>query len=193
MELDKNPYAKLVVRFIAYSAIGLFFLVFNPFGIGDKTDQATQDALYKIAAPYYKSSAQQDIVVVLINQHSIDELYARKAIQANEWPVRYRDHAYLLSRILKYQPRSVFVDIYFKKERSTDDSFKQFTRMTGRMSEKHGTPLLFAGGYHDEEYTDIQRQLAEVGELVITGWQEYGQAYPLKDEKSMTAAYRMYQ
>ncbi len=193
MRLEKNPYAKLVVRIIAYSLLGWFFLTFNPFGIGDKTDQATQDALYKIAAPYYRSVAQQDIVIVLINQSSVDELYAREAIQANEWPIRYRDHAYLLSRILKYQPRSVFIDIYFKKERSTDDSFAQFMRLTDRMSKKYRSPLLFAGGYHDEQYTAIQRKLDEVGELVVSGWQDYDQAYPLNDEGRLSAAYRLYQ
>ena len=69
-DIENSPLARFVVRIVMYSLLGWFFLEFNPFGIGDKTDQATQDALYKIAAPYYLSDAQQDIVVVLINQHS---------------------------------------------------------------------------------------------------------------------------
>jgi len=193
MSIKTSPLAKLVVRIVAYSLIGWFFLEFNPFGIGDKTDQATQDALYKVAAPYYQSDAQQDIVIVLINQFSITELYKREAIEANEWPVRYRDHAYLLSRILKYRPSSVFVDIYFKQERSTDDSFGQFMRLAGRMSKKYESPLLFAGGYQDEQYTDIQRKLDELGELVVSGWAGYDQAYPLNDNGHLTTAYRLYQ
>ncbi|MBL4712513.1 MAG: CHASE2 domain-containing protein, partial [Gammaproteobacteria bacterium] len=181
MRLKTNPFAKLVVRIIAYSFIGWFFLGFNPFGIGDKTDQATQDALYKVAAPYYHSNAQQDIVVVLLNQLSITELYKREAIEANEWPIRYRDHAYLLSRILKYRPKMVFFDIYFKQQRSTDDSFAQFLRLANRMSKKHKSPLLFAGGYEDEKFTAIQHKLDALGELVVTGWAGYDQAYPLND------------
>jgi CHASE2 domain-containing sensor protein/predicted enzyme related to lactoylglutathione lyase len=193
MSIETNPSARLIVRLVVYSLLGWFFLSFNPFGIGDKTDQATQNALYKIAAPYYLSDAQQDIVIVLINQSSINELYERQVIQANEWPIRYRDHAYLLSRILKYSPRAVFVDIYFKQERSTDDSFDQFMRLAGRMSKKYESPLLFAGGYHDEQYTGVQRKLDELGELVVNGWQDYGQAYPLNDQGRLTAAYRLYQ
>ncbi len=193
MSIETNPSAKLVVRLVVYILLGWFFLSFNPFGISDKTDQATQNALYKIAAPYYLSDAQQDIVIVLINQSSINELYQRQVIEANEWPIRYRDHAYLLSRILKYSPRAVFVDVYFKQERSTDDSFDQFMRLAGRMSKKYESPLLFAGGYHDEQHTDVQRKLDELGELVINGWQDYGQAYPLNDQGRLTAAYRLYQ
>lgn len=193
MSIETNPFAKLVVRIVVYSLLGWFFLGFNPFGISDKADQATQNALYKLAAPYYLSDAQQDIIIVLVNQSSINELYARQAIEANEWPIRYRDHAYLLSRILKYSPKSVFVDIYFKQERTTDDSFDQFMRLAGRMSKKYKSPLLFAGGYQDELYTDTQLKLGEVGELVITGWQGYGQAYPLNNNGRLTAAYRLYQ
>jgi len=192
MSFETSPSAKLVVRILAYSLLGWFFLEFNPFGISDITDQATQDALYKVTAPYYRSDAQQDVVVILVNEESIAELYDREVIEANEWPIRYRDHAYLLSRILKYRPKAVFVDIYFKQERSTDDSFEQFKRLAGRMSDKYESPLLFAGGYQDEEYTEIQRSLGQLGELVVNGWEGYGQAYPLNDNRHLTAAYRLY-
>lgn len=193
MRLKYNPVAKLIVRIVAYSMIGWFFLVFNPFGIGDISDQATQDALYKIAAPYYHSQAQQDIVVVLLNQTSIAELYKREAIQANEWPIRYRDHAYLLSRIIKHRPKAIFFDIYFKQERSTDDSFAQFLRQADRLSRKYKVPLLFAGGYADEQLSDTQRKLNQAGERVVTGWEDYNRAYPLDDNGQLTAAYRLYQ
>ncbi|MFQ5642551.1 MAG: CHASE2 domain-containing protein [Thiogranum sp.] len=215
MRIETSPFARFVVRIVAYSLLGLFFLEFNPFGIDDKTDQATQDALYRVAAPFYESKAQQDVVVVLINQNSVTELYDREAIEANEWPIRYRDHAYLLSRIMKYRPRAVFVDVYFKQERSTDDSFDQFKRLLGRMSDRYETPLLFAGGYRDERHTVIQRKLGRLGEMVLNGWEGYGRTYPLKLKEPadtmtgnwddhgqasapdnavrLTAAYRLYQ
>jgi len=215
MSPESSPFARFVVRIFAYSLLGLFFLEFNPFGISDKTDQATQDALYKVAAPFYESEAQQDVVVVLINQNSVTELYDRETIEANEWPIRYRDHAYLLSRVLKYRPKAVFVDIYFKQERSTDDSFDQFRRLLGRMSDRYEVSLLFAGGYRDERHTVIQRKLGKLGEMVVNGWEGYGRTYPLKleepagvmagnwedhghaspqdDAVRLTAAYRLYQ
>jgi len=192
-DLDSNAFARFAVRLLMYSLLGWVFLGLNSFGIGDKTDQATQDALYKLAAPYYLSDAQKDIVIVLINQNSITELYQRKAIEANEWPIRYRDHAYLLSRILKYQPKSVFADIYFKQKRSTDDSFDQSVRLIDRLVKKYEIPLLFAGGYYNEEFTPVQKRVNELGELVLSGWQDYGQAYPLNDREHLSAAYRLYQ
>ena len=193
MKLEKNPAARFVVRTLAYSLIGWFFLTFNPFGISEKTDQATQDAIYKVSAPYYQSDSQKDVIVVLLNGFAIGELYDRDAIEANEWPIRYRDHAYLLSRIIKYDPRAIFVDVYFKQERSTDDSFRQFSRRIDQLSERHQTPLLFAGGYQGERQTVIQRKLGKVGELVVNGWEGYGRAYPLNDNGRTTAAYRLYQ
>ncbi|MDX2477841.1 MAG: CHASE2 domain-containing protein, partial [Gammaproteobacteria bacterium] len=55
------------------------------------------------------------------------------------------------------------------------------------------SPLLFAGGYHDEQHTIIQSKLDELGELVVNGWEGYGQAYPLNDHGHLTTAYRLYQ
>lgn len=187
-----RSWSKLLLRILLYSLLGLFFLSFNPFGIGDQTDQASQNALYKVLAPYYRSRAREDIVVVLINQASITELFDFGALEANEWPLRYSDHSSLLSRILPYQPRAVFVDIYFKHERSTDPSLGRFIRRLQRQSERHGVPLLFAAGYHDETRSSMQDKLGELGDLVLSGWEGYGTTYPLLDGGQETAAYRLY-
>lgn len=186
-------WVKLIGRIIIFSLLGWFLLDFNPFGISDKADLATQNAAYKVLAPYYRSEAKQDIVIVLINQMSINDLYQRKTIEANEWPIRYRDHAVLISKMLQHEPHAVFVDFYFKQERSTDSSFKQFQKKLNRLSARYDAPIFFAGGYHDEDYTDFQRKLSELGEFVVTGGEGYEVAYPLVDGGLQTASYRLYQ
>lgn len=195
MKLGPNSslFSQFIVRFLTFSGLGLFLLTLNAFGINDAADQASQNALYKVLAPFYKSKARDDIVVVLVNDAAIEDLYQRGVIAANEWPLLYSDHAYLLNIIAQYGARSVFVDIYFKKERSTDDSFPRLLSRLQKAETKFGVKYLFAGGYQDEEYNPIQNKLAESFELVLNGWEGYGKAYPLLDGGKTSAALRLYQ
>lgn len=185
---------KFVLRVALYTFIGWVVLSMNPFGIGDRADEATQDAFYQVVSPYYPAKARDDIVVVLFNDRSIRELSEHNIIAANEWPILYQDHGYLLSRIMKYQPRAVFVDIYFKQERSIDPSFEAFSRRVGRSLDDSGTRLLFAAGYGytGELATGIQQKLAAIGSMVVNGWSGYGRAYPLRHQTRTTAAYELY-
>ena len=182
---------RFLVRVVFYSLLGWFVLTANPFDIGDRADQASQDAFYKVIAPLYDSSAREDIVVVLLDTDSIDQLFDWGAIKANEWPILYQDHAYLLSRVIKYQPKAIFVDIYFKKKRVTDPSFDLFYKRIEHYSEKYRVPLLFAGGYASEQenYSGIQQELESLSALTINGWRGYGSAYPIKDHDRWTAAF----
>ncbi len=142
---DKQTFALFVVRWLFYSFLGVGILTLNPFGLGDVADQASQDAFYKVMAPLYQSSAQKDILVVLQNDRTIDALHSQGAIRANEWPLLYQDHGVILERLGRYNARAVFVDVYFKKERSIDSSLPRMERRLQRVQESFKTRYLFAG------------------------------------------------
>ena len=189
------------IRLPLYTVLGLIGLLMNPFGISDITDQASQDAFYRVIAPTYdrhpyNERARNEIVVVLIDENAIAQMYERHAIGANEWPLLYSDHGAILERILAFDPRAVFADIYFKKERSTDGSFNRMLRRLQRAEQRHHAPVIFAGGYADEVPSPIQRKLAKVGTLSVNGWQDFGSAYPLRlpgrNQVRDTVAYQLY-
>lgn len=187
-----RPLLHFLVRVPLYTVLGLFALAINPFGINEKADQASQDAFYRVIAPLYESTARDEIVVVLLNDRSIEELYQTRTIGANEWPLLYSDHGLILERIASYKPRALFVDIYFKKERSTDPSLTRMLQRVQRSNERYGTRFLFAGGYSDEQWSPIQQRLNNHAVLTVNGWQGYGSAYPLRDVGHSTVAYDLY-
>ncbi|MBA1445742.1 MAG: CHASE2 domain-containing protein [Chromatiales bacterium] len=189
---DKQTFALFVVRWLFYSLLGVGILTLNPFGLGDVADQASQDAFYKVMAPLYQSSAQEDILVVLQNDRTIDALHRQGAIRANEWPLLYQDHGVILERLGRYNARAVFVDVYFKKERSIDNSLPRMERRLQRAQERFKTRYLFAGGYSDEELTPIQKGLDSKFGLTVNGWEGYEKGYPLRDRGRYTSAYELY-
>lgn len=187
----KKEIISFLSRAAFYAVLGIFLLQADLFNINERSDAAYQDAFYKLAAPFYPSNAQQDIAIVLINDKSIDSLYNHGQISANEWPIQYADHSEVLNKILGYKPKAIFADIYFKKERSTDPTFKQLS-LTINRAHRRDTPLLFAGGFIDEELTDIQRKLNKHNGLTLNGWEGFGEYYPLSVEHKTTAAFDLY-
>lgn len=187
-----NVKVRFVVRLLLYWVLGVYALTSNPFDLSAQTDKISQDAVYRVMAPFYPPAARDDIVVVLLNDIAIEALYRNGIIQANEWPLRYRDHGTLLSRIASYEPRAVFVDIYFKKERSLDDSLPQMEQRLARYQQRYGTHFLFAGGEADERLSPIQQRLGERFALTVNGWRGFGAAYPLQVAGRGTAAMDLY-
>ncbi|HEB67582.1 MAG TPA: CHASE2 domain-containing protein [Gammaproteobacteria bacterium] len=183
---------KFLIRGIFYVLVGWYALWINPFGIYDKSDLATQDAVYRLIAPFYDSAARDNILVILLTEDAIRDLYDWQVIAANEWPIRYADHGYLLGRIMAFKPRAVFVDVYFRQERSTDDSFRRMQAVLERFSKHYPVSLYFAGNFPGMSNSPIQKRLMEVGTLTINGWDGFGRAYPLKIGDAFTSAYLLY-
>lgn len=179
--------SEFIVRCLMFSALGWILLYADPFGVGSATDEASQNAFYKILAPWYPDDAQQDIVVILLDSDSIDQLHQWRVFGANEWPVLYSDHADIISRILKYQPRALLVDIYFKKRRVTDNSYSElFRRVSGALHANGGKTRLFFGGGGAMELatgkTRIQQDLDKLADLTVIGWEVSSGGYPIQVE-----------
>jgi len=184
-----------LLRFLVFTTIGGVLLYMNPFGVDDITEEATQNALYKFMAPFYETNARKDIVVVLVDGNAIENLHSGHKIEANEWPLLYKDHATLLVQIARHSPRAVFVDVYFKKERSTDSTFPNLIRRIQSSKEKYGTDFIFAGGGAGEQLSSIQKTIDKNFGLVVNGWSGYGNNYPLKiasEGSDWTAAMELY-
>lgn len=182
---------RVIVRFLVYFLLGWLLLTHNPFGLADNADRAFQNAYINWTAPFYNETAQEDIVLVTLNSNTIRYLYDKDVIQANSWPLLYKDHATILKYILEAAPKAVFVDIYFKDKRSTDPTHKHLLNLIKRANSK-SIPLFFAQGYEYEEFTDMQTSLDVHGGLAVNGWKDYSNRYALKLDKEESIAYRLY-
>lgn len=193
-----SNYFLLSFRVVFYTLLGIFALNANFFGLSDKGDEAFQYSFYRYIAPFiYESEAKDEILVVLINDNAIKDLYERGIISANEWPLLYKDHSKILNTIISQQPASILVDIYFKQERSTDKTL-QFFQSTFRRANKYGVPINFGITTYEHNITSIQKYFFDHAQLALIGWQGHGDAYPVTksieilDKPIQTAAVRLF-
>lgn len=176
----RRSYGRLILRVGLYFLLGVWLLKFNPYGLNDRADEITQQTLYRLFAPLYQFDARDNIVVVLLTPEGIENLHDRGLLRANTWPIQYRDHGYILSRVMKASPHAVFIDVLFERERATDDSLGTLVTRLKHDIEKTQTAVFFASGFSVSRLTPVQKQLITTGaQPVITGWESLGEIYPL--------------
>jgi CHASE2 domain-containing sensor protein len=109
--LGRGPSSRvrLLIRFIALSAIGGLLFVFH--GISLHLTPWSQAIINGIVKYSYRTTGQDDTTVVLFREENLRDL--------NEsYPVSYRSHADVLEALAAYKPRAVFVDFAFVDRRS---------------------------------------------------------------------------
>ena len=72
-------------------ALMLYVSIFNPFGLRDASDRNTEAWLQRLFALDYPQIAQDEVVVVLIDDQALIN-------QGLGWPLAYDEHARLLRR-----------------------------------------------------------------------------------------------
>lgn len=89
--------------------ISLLVLLFvaQPFSIGDITDKASQDAIFRILSPWYPVEGRDQILVVTFDNDLIDS----RSNVSYPWPVPYDIHSELLDNLIAGAPRAIIVDI----------------------------------------------------------------------------------
>lgn len=95
----------LVIVFVL--AVGFFA---DLFGLGSLTERFTFRTYSLLVAPFHDTTERDNVPVVMIDDR---DLRAHGWL----WPVSYRNHARVLDEILKYSPRSVYMDFLFIDQR----------------------------------------------------------------------------
>lgn len=175
------------------AVIGLFLMLFvalfNPFGLRESSEQTTETWLLRMLAPFYPEKAQNDVVVVLIDDQALASMQA-------SWPLRYSEQARLLRQLLSYQPKSVFVDLLFTQRRYDGGSTDGLQRVLGSAREQ-GIPLILADYRDAEGRSQVLPELRAAARTAQVNWSGYGERYPLLltpgDVDSRTPAMQMYQ
>lgn len=171
---------KFWLRLVFYLSVAYLIAVADFFGVSTAADSYSNTLIQRFLAPFYSADKQDVSTVVIIDDKS---LLARD----KTWPLSYSDHAELLTQILMFQPKAVFVDILFDRERDRDDTLpdliERIKLFAGGVEEtpvgtlnKH-IPVFFASGIKNTK--TIIPALEGVAPLTSTGW--YGEIddYPL--------------
>lgn len=134
--------------------LGFLAIFNNPFGLSDYSESQSQKLVANIASPwypFYDQSHSEKIIVVLVNEKSLDLISqlpsSQRLVYANEWPILYKDHASILKTIVAHaSPKQVFFDIEFRNIRNTDHSFNSFLRIMKKIHKHKKVKFLHAIG-----------------------------------------------
>jgi len=98
---------RLVLVIVFVLLVGFFA---DLFGLGALTERFTFRTYSLMVAPFHDTTERDNVPVVMIDDRDL---------RAHEWvwPVSYRNHARILEEILKYKPRSIYMDFLFIDQR----------------------------------------------------------------------------
>ncbi|MCB2102078.1 MAG: CHASE2 domain-containing protein [Rhodobacterales bacterium] len=176
-----SPFLMFWVRVIGYGIFGVAMLFLDPFGVGDATDEYS-DQLFKIVASPLWSKREKNVTVVLVSDSTLRSM-------ETTWPLSYGDQTKLITRILRLGPTALFVDLVFIDRRENSGSLKTMEMMLDHHAGKappppescrekgDRIPIFWASGRLDSHYPLLD-ELLKVGEKVVTAW-ERQPGYPL--------------
>lgn len=96
-------------RFLTMLLLGLTLQSIDPFGFLQYTERKTLDLFSFVMGPELPVTWNEEMAVVLI-----DDVFVENH---SRWPMSYLDHARVLKKILTFEPRAVFVDLLFTKDK----------------------------------------------------------------------------
>lgn len=99
-----------LIRLFLVLAFVLFGVFTDLFGLGGITENFTYRAYSLLVAPFHDTAERDNVPVVMIDDR---DLRSHDWI----WPVSYQNHARVLDEILKYRPRSIYMDFLFIDQR----------------------------------------------------------------------------
>ncbi|HBG20511.1 MAG TPA: hypothetical protein DDY32_14900 [Desulfobulbaceae bacterium] len=157
-----------------------------------------------IAGPWYKSTAQNEITVVLIDDNYLEQI-------GSSWPMSYVEQALLLSDILDLEPRAVFLDLLYRHRHGDDAEIEQLVETIERAANK--TPIFIPYLVNDVEGDSCQlathsfektiqedsviEEMQNSGAIrTYIGWKGCDNRYPafiLGDKEFRTPAFALYE
>lgn len=97
-----------IVKFFGF----LLFVLFNPFGLDQQSDDYTQSVLVKHLSPWYPPAGQDRVSAVVITDDAAESL-------AGGYPLPFDAHASVLKRIMCRDPAAIFIDLNFRTVRGS--------------------------------------------------------------------------
>lgn len=142
----------------------------DPFGLNRNSALYSEHLNARLEAPFYKSRAQGDIVMVLITPETLKD-------RGYGWPPRYEYYADAVRRILYDAPRAVFVDVLVRRARQEDTTLGYAREELDALTRETGIPVLFGTETPGAPSLFSDAYGVDVAPLA---WQGTGNDYPLR-------------
>ncbi len=97
----------------------------------------------------YDATNQNESTVVLIDDEYINKF------GGGEWPLLYSEHARLVNIISSYQPRTIFIDFYFKNRTNNPGEFEILVNELKRIKKTLDIPIYIAAPKPDDQDSDF--------------------------------------
>lgn len=188
---------------------------FDPFGLKTAADLQSESIFMRlIGGPWYQSAAQQEITVVLIDDRYVDQI-------ESFWPISYLDQDLLLSSILDYNPKAVFLDFLYSHKHGSEEEIQQLVDTISQTEKNKASRIPISLPYLVKDTPDINTcnpeekySFKDVDELFVrhnfvipeikkseakktyVGWTGCGNRYPsfiLKEGEHKTPAFALYE
>lgn len=156
------------------------------FGVRSTTDALSVDVWNRLFAPFYEQTGQEHVSVVLL-----DDAFLARAERA--WPLPYADHAEVLNRIARFEPRAIFVDFLFAYGHARDETLPVLAATIRDLREDGldvyvaaPSPCLPPTTYRTRSMDELRPglgllpEVAGAGEPVVVEWEGTGGLYPLE-------------
>lgn len=91
-------------------------------GLKKILERQSQQLFFNSIAPTFNHSHSKNILVILFTEDDF-EYYGE------HWPVPYDFHAEIIERILKFKPKSVFIDLIFEDEKEGSEELEAALKM----------------------------------------------------------------
>ncbi|MEF2145034.1 MAG: CHASE2 domain-containing protein [Desulfovibrionaceae bacterium] len=172
--------------FVIWGVVGGLWSTLDPFGLGRASSAYSQQIVDRVTAPFYSSAGQDRIVVVLIDDATLES-------RGEGWPPPYDTYSTFIYRILRQHPKALFVDIMLERMRLRDkESFELAHDTLAALVPEYGIPLIF--GQSSPGAPNLFKDIPGVETAAIT-WN--GPGYPLLlsgvGQTQLTPAASLYQ
>jgi len=99
-----EPYQSRVVRILLYTLIGLAISHFDLFGLLSAGNRTAERIFVVISAAFNETPREDLVSIVALDNDSL------RAIGESGWPMSYKRHGQIISKIMRNCPRALFID-----------------------------------------------------------------------------------
>lgn len=125
------------MAFLTMFGLEVVFRMVDPFGLHHASVRHANEMSARTLAPFYASAAQDRIAVVLIDEATL-------RARGMAWPPPHAYYAEMLRRILRGNPRAVYVDLLTVDERGTAAEHDAVRENLAAEIAASGVPVFFA-------------------------------------------------
>ncbi len=117
----QSNYVMIFLASLLQTALWLAVLQVDPFALSSAADRASEEIFLRLYPVMYPGVWRDRVQVVILDENSLPLPPPPGGPEGSkEWPLRYDEYVSVISKVLEYEPKGVFVDIIFDTDEKRD-------------------------------------------------------------------------